>query len=293
MGSSTARVRQVPARIRLFQVVLLIVVSIISYGALVLPEIFRTTAVPLKVGDVSPSDFQAPQTLEYISEVRTKDARRVAENSIVPIYAPPDPTIARHQIERLRAALQYIALVRDDENATPEQKTSDLASLTDIKLKPATVASILDLPAARWETIQQEALSVLEQVMRRTIREQDLDSVQRTVPSLVSLALNEEQAALVAELVTAFVIPNSLLSEDLTQAAKQAARDAVQPVFQEYKAGEIIILRGQIINSVDFEALQRFGLIEEASPWQDYIGAAALIIMMAAFINLYFSRRHL
>src|ERR1044071_323181 len=201
MGISIARVRQVPARIRLFQIVLLIVASIISYGALVLPEILRTTAVPLKPGDVSPSDFQAPRTDEYISQVRTEEMRSAAENAVAPVYAPPNPTIARRQIERLRAALQYITLVREDENATPEQKAADIASLSDIKLKPATIASILDLPGARWDAIQQEALSVLEQVMRRTIHEQDVDSVQRTVPSLVSLALNEEQAALVSELV--------------------------------------------------------------------------------------------
>ena len=103
-----------------------------------------------------------------------------------------------------------------------------------------------------------------------------LKSVRRTVPSLVSLALNEEQAAFVAELVTAFVVPNSLYSEELTAAAKQAAREAVQPVIQEYKAGEIIVLRGQIITPAEFEALQQFGLIEEASPWQDYVGAGAL-----------------
>jgi len=293
MGISNARGRQVPPRIRLFQIVLLIVVSIISYGALILPEVLRTTAESLQPGDVSPSDYQAPRTLEYISEVRTKEERLKAENSILPIYAPPDPAIARRQIERLRAALQYIGLVREDENATPEQKISDIEALSDIKLKSETIDSLLALQAPRWDAIQQEALSVLEQVMRRTIHEQDLESVQRTVPSLVSLALNEEQAALVAELVTAFVVPNSLLSEDLTKAAKQAARDAVQPVIQEYKVGEIIILRGQIISPVEYEALEQFGLIEETSPWQDYVGAAVLVIMMAAFINLYFSRRHL
>src|SRR5215213_896614 len=175
MGISTARVRQVPARIRLFQIVLLTIVSIISYGALVLPEIIHTTAVPLKPGDVSPSDFQAPKPLDYISEVRTEEMRSAAENAVTPVYAAPNPTIARRQIEQLRTALQYITLVREDENATPEQKAADIASLSDIKLKPATIASILDLPAARWETIQQEALSVLEQVMRRTIHEQDVD----------------------------------------------------------------------------------------------------------------------
>lgn len=293
MGNSAARGRQVPARIRLFRITLLIVVSIISYGALVLPKLLFGNTVPLQPGDVSPNDFQATRTDNYISEVRTEQERREAEEAVIPVYAPPNPTIARGQIERLRAALQYIALVREDENATPQQKAADIRALSDVKLEDEIIERILALPAARWEAIQQEALSVLEQVMRRTIRDQDLDATRRTVPSLVSLALNEEQAMLVAELVQAFVVPNSLLSEQLTAAAKQDARDAVEPVTQEYKLGEIIVLRGQIITPADFEALQQFGLIEESSPWQDYVGAGALVVVVAGFVNLYFSRRHL
>jgi putative nucleotidyltransferase with HDIG domain len=293
MGNSSGRARQVPARIRLFQTILLVVVSIISYGALVLPEILLPSAVPLKPGDVAPNDFRATKSHQYISEIRTEDARRAAEEAIQPVYAPPDPSMARGQIERLRAALQYIALVREDENSTPEQKVSDIAVLSDVHLKEETIAQILELPAGRWESIQQEALSVLEQVMRPTIRDQELEAIQRTIPSLVSLALNEEQAAIVAELVTAFVVPNSVYSEELTEADRQAARDSVDPIIQEYKAGEIIVLRGQIISAADFEAMQQFGLIEETSPWQDYVGAAALVVMVAAFINLYFSRRRL
>jgi putative nucleotidyltransferase with HDIG domain len=292
MGNSNARGRQIPARIRLFQIVLLAVTSIISYGALVLPGLLQTDA-PLQPGDVSPSDYQATYPLDYISQVRTEEERLKAENSVAPLYAPPDPSIARGQIERLRAALEYIALVRDDENATPEQKTADIASLADVRLEPETIESILALPEARWEAIHQESLSVLEQVMRRLIRDQDLDTTRRTIPSLVSLALNEEQALLVAELVKAFVVPNSLLSEELTEAAKQEARDAVEPIIQEYKAGEIIVLRGQIITPAEYEALQQFDLIEETSPWQDFVGAGALILMVAAFVHLYFSRRHL
>jgi len=293
MGNSSGRGRQASARIRLFQAILLAIVSIISYGALVLPEIVLPTAVPLQPGDVSPSDFQATKSLQYISEVRTEDARRAAENAIALVYAPPDPSIARGQIERLRATLQYIALVRNDENSTPEQKVSDIAALSDVQLKDETIARILELPAGRWDAIQQEALSVLEQVMRPTIRDQELEDIQRTIPSLVSLALNEEQAAIVAELVTAFVVPNSVYSEELTEAAKQAARESVEPIIQEYKAGEIIVLRGQIISAADFEALQQFGLIEETSPWQEYVGAGALVVMVAGFVNLYFSRRRL
>jgi len=289
----SARHRPRSARIRTLQIILLILVSIISYGALVAPSLMSPAAVSLKVGDVSPSDYQAPQSIEYISEVRTNDARLAAENEVTPVYALPDQSIARKQIERLRAALQYIALIRTDEISTPEQKVSDVASLSDVTLKQQTIENILALSPARWDTIQQESLSVLEQVMRRTIRDQDVDSVRRAVPSLVSLALNEDQAALVVELVSAFVTTNSVYSADLTEAAKQSARDAVQPITQEYKAGEVVVLRGQIISAAQLEALQKLGLIEQSSPWQDYAGAGALVLVLAVLTRLYFSRRHL
>ncbi|MBI4760251.1 MAG: HD family phosphohydrolase [Chloroflexota bacterium] len=288
-----ARQKQIPPQLRTLQIVLLILVSIISYGALVLPSLVGPASISLQVGDVSPSDFQAPQDISYISEVRTEEARAAAESAVAPVYAPPDPSIARKQLERLRAALQYITLVREDANASPEQKASDIASLSDISLKPQTIEQILALTPARWDAIQQEALSVLEQVMRRTIRDTDLDAVRRSVPSLVSLALNEEQAAVVVELVSAFVIPNSVYSAELTEAAKRSAREAVEPITQSYKAGEIIVLRGQVLRPAQLEALQKLGLIEQTSPWQEYAGAAALVIMLAMLTVLYFTRRRL
>ncbi|MEP0804372.1 MAG: HDIG domain-containing protein [Chloroflexota bacterium] len=287
------RQKQIPPQLRTLQIVLLILVSIISYGALIVPSLMGPASISLQAGDVSPSDFQAPQDISYISEVRTEEARAAAEAAVAPVYAPPDPSIARKQLDRLRTALQYITLVREDATASPEQKAADIASLSDITLKPQSIEQILALPPARWDAIQQEALSVLEQVMRRTIRDTDLDSVRRSVPSLVSLALNEEQAAIVVELVSAFVVPNSVYSAELTEAAKRSAREAVEPVIQSYKAGEIIVLRGQVLRPAQLEALQKLGLIEQTSPWQEYAGAAALIVMLAVLTVLYFTRRRL
>src|ERR1700752_484912 len=132
MGIVPARGRQMPRRIRTLQIILLLLVSIITYGALVLPLALRPASLPLQPGDVAPNDFQAPDTLDYVSQVRTKELRDAAENAVLEVYAPPEPSIARRQIERLRAALQYITLVRDDAHATPEQKAVDIASLSDV-----------------------------------------------------------------------------------------------------------------------------------------------------------------
>jgi hypothetical protein len=285
------RPEKVPTRIRAFQFILLILVGLVSLAALIVPVALSPGALPLSAGDVAPRDLQAPQAIEYVSEVRTEDARAAAVRAIPQVYSPPDPSIARSQIERLRSALDYISLVRADELATPEQKSADLESLSDISLEPETIDQILELSSARWDAVQQESLSVLEQVMRNTIRENDLPMIRRNVPSLVTLALTEEQATLVAELVSAFITPNSFSSPELTEAARQAARDAVTPVVQSYKPGEMVVAGGQVITPAQLEALQKLRLIEPNPEWQDYLGATALVILTTSFVGLYFRRR--
>ncbi len=287
---ASAKPGKIPARIRTIQLSLLVTVGLVSLAALIAPLSLSPGALPLSTGDVAPRDLQAPEAIEFVSEVRTEEARSAAERAIPQVYSPPDPSIARGQIERLRAALDYISLVRADEFATPEQKQADLSSLSDLTLNIETIDQVQELSSARWDTIQQEALSVLEQVMRNTIRENDLQIMRRNVPSLVSLALTVEQAELVVELVSAFITPNSFNSPELTEAARLAAREAVQPVVQSYKPGEMVVAGGQVINPAQLEALEKLGLIEPGQQWQDYLGIAALVILTTTFTGLYFYR---
>jgi putative nucleotidyltransferase with HDIG domain len=289
---ASVRPEKVPTRIRMFQLILLILVGLVSLAALIVPVALSPGALPLSAGDVAPRDLQAPQAIEYVSEVRTEEARAAAVRAIPQVYSPPDASIPRGQIERLRSALDYISLIRADEFATAEQKHADLQALSDLTLEPESIEQILEVSATRWDVIQQESLSVLEQVMRNTIRENDLQIIRRGVPSLVSLALTEEQVGLVAELVSAFITPNSFSSPELTEAALQAARDAVSPVVQSYKPGEMVVAGGQVISPAQLEALEKLGLIEPNPEWQDYLGVSALVLLTTSFVGLYFRRRN-
>lgn len=281
----------VSTRIRIFQIVLIVVVSLVSFAALTLPIGLRPTTQAVAVGDVATITMQAPRDLEYVSDIRTEEARKAAEGAVPPIYTSPDPSIARQQIERLTTTMQYITSERDNLELTLDQKKSDLVALSDVRLKLESIDYLLAISDTRWQIVQSEALRVLEQVMRRAILEDALESTQAGVPALVSLTLNEQQSELVSGLVTAFVLPNSFYSEELTQAAKQTARDAVKPVVQTYKAGETIVPAGEIITPADMEAFQQLGMISLGQRWEDMIGAAALILLSAALVPLYFFRR--
>jgi hypothetical protein len=279
------------ARLRATQIFILISVSLVTYAALALPLSLRPSSLPLEAGDVAPRTLQAPYNHEYVSTVRTEEARAAAVKAVQPIYTSPDPSIARQQIDRLNSTLQFISLVRDDATSTPDQKRSELASLSDISLKPDSIQLILSLNDTRWNLIQQEALRVLEQVMRTPIHADSLDDVKAEVPGSVSLTLNEQSAGLVTELVSAFVIANSQYSPDLTAAAQKSARDAVQPIVQSYKTGETIVAGGDVITPTEMEALQEFGLIRSNQPFETYLGIGALSLLSITFIGLYFFRR--
>jgi putative nucleotidyltransferase with HDIG domain len=278
-------------RHRILQISLIVAVSIVSFAALTMPVTLRPATQALDVGRVLQFTMQAPRDIEYVSDVRTEEARKAAESAIQPVYTSPDPAIARQQIERLRTAMQYITSVRANNELTSEEKKSSLVTLSDVRLKLETIDYLVGMSDARWDAAQSEAVRVLEQVMRRAIDEDKAGAAQLGVSSFVSLTLNEQQSALVTELVTAFIVPNSFYSEELTTAARQAARDTVKPVVQTYKNGETIAPAGEIITPADMEAFQQLGMIRPGQRWEDMLGAAAIILLSAVFVPLYFYRR--
>ncbi len=281
----------VSARIRVLQISLIVAVSLVSFAILTMPIALRPATQALDVGDVSQTTLQAPRDIEYVSDIRTEEARKAAESAVQQVYTPPDPGIARQQIERLRTTLQYITSVRDNIELTTDEKKSNLVALSDVRLKLETIDYLLGISDPRWEIVQSESLRVLESVMRRAVYEDKVESTQAGISALVSLTLNEQQSALVAELASAFVVPNSFFSEELTTAAQQAARDAVKPIVQTYKAGETIVPAGGIVTPADMEAFQKLDMIRPGQRWEDMIGAAAIIVISAALVPLYFFRR--
>ncbi len=275
----------------LFRTVLLVATTILAWGGLVLPDAVSPTFAPLEVVDVAAQDIQAPYNLSYVSEVLTEQSRQDARDRVSPIYLPADPAITRSQIEKLRVALNYITTVRFDTYASNNQLFADLEQLQGLSLDREIAEQILELSDSRWQTIQQESLAVLEQVMRRTIRDDQLAEARRSVPTLISFSLPEDQASIVAAIVTPFVVPNSLYSEELTERAREEAAAAVTPIVRNYIAGETIIRRGQIITPLIMEALVSYNLIQPNNQQEDMLAGLALVSLMSVFIGLYFRRR--
>ena len=266
--------------------------SALAFIALILPISSRPSAYILSPGDVAPQDIQAPYSLNYQSDLLTEQAVEDARKSVAPIFLPADPAISRKQIERLRTALNYLSVVRLDALATEEEKLNDLSKVDGLQLSADDARYILSLNDVRWDAVQREALSVLEQVMRDTIREDQADDAVRRIPTLISFALSQDQASIVTTLVSPFIAANSLFDKEQTDLAAGTAVESVQPVIQKYITGEIIVRRGQLISPFAWEALTQYDLIRPQTTGVDYFSSLAIVIVSSGFIGLYFQRRN-
>lgn len=276
-----------------FRVILLILTSAITLGALVLPIALRPSSYPIKVGSVASNDIIAPNSAVFESTVLTAEAKQKAADLVSAVYLPSDPGIARSQIDNLNILFNYISIVRSDAYSTVEKKQEDLGSIATVTLSPESITYLLQTSDSRWEQIQQESLSVFEQVMRNNIRDYQISDSRSNIPNLIGLSFTSTESALIEELISPYIIANSLYSEEETNAAKDKAMELVQPVTASFVKGQAIVRRGQIISDQQYEALEYYGFVKPENKTTEFIASGLLVLLMVCFIVIYFSKRRL
>jgi putative nucleotidyltransferase with HDIG domain len=288
--STLARLREAWRSARLWFILIAAIVGMTA--ALSLPVTQTQSTFGLQPGDAAPQDILAPIPLSYTSEVLTAEARQAAAEGASVVFDAPDSQVIRQQVDQLRSTLDFIEAVRADQFASQTQKLEDLQAISAVNLTEDTSLEILSLMDSRWESVRNEAIDVLEQVMRTEIRPERVQEASRTVPALISIAMPGEQADLVTSLVRPFVAANSNINEEATESARQRAREAITPIIESYAAGETIISRGEIVTERDMEALENFGLLTEPQPWRQLAIRGLLVLVLVLTIALFGYRVH-
>lgn len=274
----------------IYRVSLVVLSFALSLVAVMLPTLSQSLTPALQAGQVVLQDYRANADTSFESEVLTNQRRNLAADSVQPIYTPADTSIARQEIEKLRSALAFITSVRNDTIASTNQKSEDLAAIEDIELSQSTALNLLALSETRWQIVQQEAIALLERVMSSQIRADQVEGLQQDLPNRVSLSLPEEQAFLVTELVAPFITINSQFSQELTDLARENARESVTPITRSYRANEVVVRAGQVLTEADIEALEQIGVIETRLVWQEWLAASSIVLVMTGLVVFYFAR---
>ncbi len=251
------------------------------------------SAANLTVGSVPSEDIIAREEGSFISEILTEQERQNAVQQIPAVFDPPDPNVARQQRELTEKLLAYIDNVRGDSFASLEQQTADINQITSLILEndQGAIVAMLQLPEDSWSLVGNEIISVLERVMRDSIRETDLNNVREQLPSQVSLRLSPQESQIVTMITADVIRANTFENPEQTAIDQQEALDLVEPQQRHFIAGQIVASANQPIDILSYEALQELGLLGQTSNRGSRIlralVASTLVILM---IGLYVSR---
>jgi putative nucleotidyltransferase with HDIG domain len=163
--------------------------------------------------------------------------------------------------------------------------------MNSLSLSSDSASLVLQLSDSDWKTVEQESLVILEQIMRKNIRDYQIQDNRLSVPNLIDLSFSDVESKLIEELVNPFIVANSLYSEKDTQMAKDSAITAVATVKTSYIQGQAIVLRGQIISPEQYESLQYFGFVKPQDKLSEVIAPLLMVLLLTGFVALYFSRR--
>lgn len=270
------------------RLVLLGLVLVVVTGLVIANPILLTGRVVLEVGDVAAEDIRAPRSLTYESALKTAELRAQASAAVEPIYTLPDQAIARQQLERARQVLDYLGSVRADQLAAQARKRGWILAVPELADLPAEILDLmLALPDASWDRVNFETLAVVDQAMRREIREGHLEEARLGVLSLVSLDLSQEEAAVTVALAQHFLLPNSFLDPVATAEARQRAGQEVRPVMRTFEAGEILVREGKRVEPLDVEALDQFGLRQHRVEWRNWLASFLFATVETLLLYLY------
>ncbi|MCP4538156.1 MAG: HDIG domain-containing protein [Chloroflexi bacterium] len=257
-----------------------------------LPDsVLSTGRVALAEGDVVPQDIRAPRSLTYESAIRYAEAQDRAANAVQSIYTLPDPTYARQQLGRSYLVLDYLGSIRADILASAAQRHGWIWAVSELAdIPPEALDDLLALSDASWDRVQSETRDVIDQAMRREIRDGYMNDVMNDVPAMVSLDLSDAETNATIVLAQHFLVPNSFLAPDATARARAHAREQVPPVLRTFEADQIVVRVGQVVELDDIEALEQLGLRQPQVKWSDWASAGLFAVSLTLLLGLYLMR---
>lgn len=251
----------------------------------------RNNISNLQVNDIAPQDIRAPFDWRYESQVLTERRRAAAMEATAPVFDPPDPNVARQQVQLARQILDFMDNVRRDPFGTLEQKVKDISQITALTLERETIEYILSLNDEQWRALDSEIINVLERVMRQEIREQGLTLIRSQLPMQVSVRFGDKDVTAIASIVSDLIRPNTFPNPDATEAARQAAANSVPAESRVFERGQIVIREGARIEPVDYEALGQLGLLQtDDRRLQEVVRALLMSLLVMVITGLYLSR---
>ncbi len=259
---------------------------------------------PIVEGEPSPRTVIADEQVRVEDEEATERERAQVAESVPPITVPDRAAQsaivqdARAAFSAARSARQPVAEEPDEDEdrptpAAPAQAAQVDAILAAVPALPEEVAdALVGLSDADLEAVERETVGLVTQLARQRVTADELEDV-------ITSQLEEEIAlrpfpaetaqTVAAPLARAVMRPTVVTDADATRDARVRAAEEVGEIASVWNVGDAIVRENQVVEPLQFEAIERLGLVG-SSPLRALGRSAIAAVLLVAVAAVYLQR---
>ena len=249
----------------------------------------------LSVGDVAPKTITASK--DIVDEIATKRRRQTAAEAVSPVYYKDDSvskTVLSDMdaiFSELRSVRELGEQIRTGWEGDGEFKEEDYAQasglLTKISLSNYQLQTLMKTDGHDFENLTQSLSSATKTALVSTITEGQINDAINNIQQIVSYNTRTDLWYNVAiPTLRTCLQPNMLIDQEATEANRQKASDAVEPVV--YKQDQNIVVKGDRIRADQIAVLDSLGLLQGNSfDFALYLGTAGILALILAGVYLF------
>ena len=252
-----------------------------------------TAATPeqydLRVGQVAPITITATKDVE--DTVTTQQLVDAAMAAVQPYYTS-DTTVMPAVLRNLDAAFTAMESIRGweaggEQGLTDQQLSQAKLALSPLSLSTEQIARLREMSEEDFSALRAELTDLISGILSGNLADgQQSEAIAKLVKDLSNAEFSETQIELGELMARTYLKPNMFLDEEVTQANRQKAAEAVEPLI--YIKGRNIVKSGEIVTKAQIAMLDSLGLLKnKAIDVLMYLGIAILLFVLLFAVAAY------
>ena len=245
-----------------------------------------------QVGQPSPVDFDAPRSINFISQLETSIRKQEAADSVEPIYRN-DESVLQELQESIDGYFSTIRNVRNyeiTEEMDPEEidKVEKLKTQLELGLEDEIYNHLLTMSEAQLERIHNEASQIVGQYMQRVLPEAVEPTKQSILGAITLLDIDNSSRIFLSMLIENMEFRGNWIYDPITTSGlREAAIEGVEPVEVHLARNERIVGQGVILTEEHIERLEAVGLLTTTNPAVPLFGVMLLVLIGFGLVIMY------
>jgi len=235
----------------------------------------------VKAGNDASVTYRSPRTVTYKSELKTAEAEQKAADSVTAVNRS-DLTASSQQDSK--AATSFAGIAAQRSSAEPaESRTAGIRAIVPT-LTGEEAAALLNMPEPEWQEVQNQVRGTLSQLQTGKLSTSELSQADQLVAGRLPETLGPGVRLPAIALTANLLIPNYVEDTEATEAARNKARSAVEPVSYTVERDQVIASRGQMLSDFDVERLTAIGLTRPTFSSQRTLGIFLLVLLFSTLL---------